>query len=167
MVFTLSLQFLTRSAVYFCFFCRRPKSASQSPRPSAAARRTENSNVSSSAAGEVRSRHDKERPAESRKLPRHASSSDIRKSSPSYSDVHRSKKSARAASPSRQRSLSGSPEFVSSKHKRSKLVLSPVVVVASKSHKRNGHRRHGHSRSKERHVHSGDDRRRWPPDSVN
>lgn len=137
---------------------KRSKSSSHSPRPSAAVRRSENNNPSSTAAGDNRSRHDKDRGADGRKIPRHASSSDVRKSSPSLSDVRRSKKTVRAASPSRQRSLSGSPEWTSGKHKKSKLISSPIVV--SKSHKHNGHRRHGHSRSKERHVHSGADRRR-------
>lgn len=138
---------------------KRSKSASHSPQPLVAARRTESAKSSSTAAGESRSRHDKERAADGRKLPRHASSSDVRKASPpSSSDVHRSKKPVRTTSPSKQRSPSGSPDWTAGKHKRSKLVSSPVVV--SKSHKHNGHHRHGHSRSKERRVHSTADRRR-------
>lgn len=146
--------------MHFSLLCRRSKSSSHSPRPSTAVRRTENNNPSSTAVSDNRSRHDKDRGADGRKMPRHASSSDVRKSSPSSSDVRRSKKAVRATSPSRQRSLSDSPELTSSKHKKSKLISLPVVV--SKSHKHNGHRRHGHSRSKERRVHSGADRRRWP-----
>ena len=133
--------------------CRRSKSSSRSPR-SVAARRVENNTVT----GDGRSRHDKDRGADSRVLSRHSSSADIKKSSPSANDARRSKKAVRAALPSRQRSLSASPESTSSKHKRPRLVSSPVV--SSKSHKHNGHRRHGHSRSKERRVHSGADRRR-------
>ena len=119
------------------------------------ARRPENN---SSTTADSRSRHDKDRGTDSRVLARHTSSSDIRKSSPSSNDIRRSKKPARAPSPSRHQSPSASPEWTASKRKRSKLVSSPVVV--SKSHKRNGHRRHRHSRSKERRVHTVDDRHR-------
>ena len=138
------------------WFCRRSKSSSHSPRPPVARR---NENSSSTVIGDSRSRHDKDRGADARILARHASAADIRKYSPSSSDTRRSKKAVRATSPFRQRSSSVSPEFSSTKHKRSKLVSPPVVL--SKSHKHNGRRRHGQSRSKERHVHSGADRRRW------
>jgi len=143
----------------FCCFCRRSKSSSGSPRP-AAVRRAENNVSSSSVVAVGRSRHDKERSADSRHLSRHTSASDIvRKSSPLSGD-HRSKKASRVVSPPppRHRSPSASPEWTSSKHKRSKLASSPVV--ASKSHKHNGQRRRRHSRSKERQVHSAADRHR-------
>jgi len=144
----------------FCCFCRRSKSSSGSPRP-AAVRRAENNVSSSSVVAVGRSRHDKERSADSRHLSRHTSASDIvRKSSPLSGEVRRSKKASRVVSPPppRHRSPSASPEWTSSKHKRSKLASSPVV--ASKSHKHNGQRRRRHSRSKERQVHSAADRHR-------
>jgi len=144
----------------YCCLCRRSKSSSRSPHP-AAGRRAENNVGSGTASGESRSRRDKKDrgiAADSRVISRHSSSADIRKSSPSYSDSRRSKKSARPASPPRQRSPSASPDWVSTKHKRSKAVSSPIVLL--KPHKRNGHRRRDHSRSKERRVHSAADRRR-------
>jgi len=144
--------------------CRRSRSSTRSPRPAPAPRRGENHTSSTAVTSDGRSSHyDKDRPADSgRLLQRHPSAADIRKYSPSSNDVRRSKKSVRAVSPARQRSVSASPERTSNKHKRSKLVSSPLMAL-SKSHKHNGrHRRRGRSHSsKEHHVHSSADRRRW------